>query len=197
MQPASRLLSEVKITSFSSLTDAVTTLHRKYSIPHIVVTSVRFEVESATLSVVGSTVSANGSPRLFKVDVPAIDCFFSGTGDMFAALTVVRLREAVTEAKLSETTSWVSPDEVEAVSLPLAKATENVLASMQAVLEKTKAARDEVLRQSEGSITDPEDADSEKKRYLIKTKAAEVKLVRNMQDLREPKVQYQAQPLDL
>jgi pyridoxal/pyridoxine/pyridoxamine kinase len=30
-----------------------------------------------------------------RVDVPALDCFFSGTGDMFAALTVARLSEAV------------------------------------------------------------------------------------------------------
>ena len=149
------------------------------------------------LSVVGSTVRADRSPRLFQIDVPAIDCFFSGTGDMFAALTVARLREAVTDAKLGSTSSWLSPDEVGATDLPLAKAAEKVLASMHTVLEKTKKSVDEAVTAGESSTGQSDnEEDSAKKMHLLQTKAAEVRLVRNLQDLREPKVEYHAQELD-
>jgi len=134
------------------------------------------------------------SPRLFKIDVPTIDCFFSGTGDMFAALTVVRLREAATGRNLVSTKSWVSPDDVEAVDLPLAKAAEKVLGSIQAVLEKTKKARDDVLKGMSGPMRDMQ-KDSEKRLHLRKTKAAEVMIVRNQDDLRDPPVLYRAEPL--
>lgn len=134
------------------------------------------------------------SPRLFKIDVPAIDCFFSGTGDMFAALTVVRLREATTGNNLASKKSWVSPDDVEAVDLPLAKAAEKVLGSIQAVLEKTKKARDEVLEGMSGPMKDMQ-KDSEKRSHLRKTKAAEVMIVRNQDDLRDPQVLYRAESL--
>ena len=107
---------------------------------------------------------------------------------MFAALTVVRLREAVTHAGLGNVKSWRSPDEVRAVDLPLAKAAEKVLASMHAVLVKTKKARDEALEGMEG--------ESEKVMHLRKTKAAEVRLVRNLDDLRDPEVEFRAQGLE-
>ncbi|OJD12327.1 pyridoxal kinase [Emergomyces pasteurianus Ep9510] len=114
------LLSGIKITTLSSLADAITCLHRTYNVPHIIVTSVQLPSISSssssanalftaagsnstspdsthrdTLTIIGSTARSDGSPRLFKVEVPRLDCFFSGTGDMFAALTVARLREAV------------------------------------------------------------------------------------------------------
>lgn len=143
----------------------------------------------------GSSARADGSPRLFRIDVPAIDCFFSGTGDMFAALTVVRLREAVTDAGLGSVTSWQSLDDVDAVELPLAKAAEKVLASMHAVLQATKQARDEAVERAGRSSGQSEG--NEKDLHLLQTKAAEVRLVRNMPDLRRPRVQYRAKPLDV
>ena len=191
-----RLLSETKITSLDTLTEAITILHKKHRIPHIIVTSVSFEDSSTTISVVGSTIRSDSTPRLFKIDVPAIDCFFSGTGDMFAALVVVRLREAVDAANLSSTQSWISPDDVEATDLPLAKATEMVLASMHAVLEKTKTARDNALELMSGPLLEKE-KDSEKRMHLRRTKAAEVRVVRNVGDLREPKVRFRAEALEI
>ena len=109
---------------------------------------------------------------------------------MFAALTIVRLREAVTEANLSTKTSWLSPDDVDALDLPLAQAVEKVLASMHTVLEKTKFARDEALKGMEALLE--MEGESEKRVHLRKTKAAEVRLVRNLKDLREPRIIFKA-----
>lgn len=183
------LLSDTKIASFSSLSAAIATLHQTHRIPHIIITSVSFSSLSPTISIVGSTARADLSPRLFKIDFPSIDCFFSGTGDMFAALIIVRFRQAATASGLGSTRSWLSPDEVEATQLPLAKAAEHVVASMHSVLQKTKVARDDAL---EGI---PElDRASENLR-LRRMKAAEVRIVRNLADLRESKVEWRAEGL--
>lgn len=148
------------------------------------------------MSIIGSTSRSDFSPRLFKIDVPAIDCFFSGTGDMFAALTVVRLREAATEANLNNTKSWVSPDDVKAVDLPLAKAAKKVLGSMHTILSKTKDARDRELKGMGGPLGAMEmEKDSEKRLGLRRTKAAEVKVVRCLGDLRHPTVDWKLEAL--
>lgn len=114
---------------------------------------------------------------------------------MFAALTVARLREAVDAAgpDLRNTASWVSPDDVVPSNLPLAQATIKVLSSMHSILERTMEARDAELAAASsqnGGLT-PEE--QEKQDYLRRTKAAEVRLVRNARFLRDPLVQFAVQ----
>ena len=117
---------------------------------------------------------------------------------MFAALIVVRLREAITNSGLNTTSAWISPDEVEILDLPLAKAAQNVLASMQTVLEKTKVARDKALEDMGGPLgTLEKEKDSEKRIHLRKMKASEVRLVRNLEDLKNPTVKYRAEALEI
>ena len=112
---------------------------------------------------------------------------------MFAALTVARLREAVFAAELQHTASWKSPDDVPAPELPLAKATEKVLASMQAVLAKTAAYCDEEMRlfdaeeAREGRATGKEAGERAMQRHLRLTRASEVRVARNIADLVSPK----------
>lgn len=220
-----RILSGIKIFSLRNLTEAITEIHRIYSVPHVVVTSAQLSNLShsaatpstppSVLTVIGSTIRSDGSPRLFRIDVPALDCFFNGTGDMFAALTVARLREAVFAADptLRHTKSWISPDDIVPTSLPLARATEKVLASMHSVLEKTMEARDLELRAgnitagadgtattatagdtaSDGSHEHSASEDAQKREHLWRTKAAEVRLVRNVKLLRNPVVESMVQ----
>jgi len=191
----SRLLSEVKIEDMASLGRAIQVMHERYGIPHIVITSVSLrhpDHPDASLSVVGSTMTSDRRARAFKIVFPAIDCYFSGTGDMFAALTVVRMREAVWNTPgLSATESWRSDDTVSALDLPLAKAVEKVLASMHEVLTKTCEAMDASLRKrlSEPQVNGGVD---DKKMKLLKSKAAELKLVRHVDSIRSPKVQFHA-----
>lgn len=188
-----RTLSGVKITDIDSLKQAITTLHETYRIPHIMITSIPSLTgpgAEPSLSVVGSTMTSTGTPRIFGIKVPRLDCFFSGTGDMFAALMLVRLREAVHNIEgLSETDAWVSPDEVEAVDLPLACAAEKVLASMQGVLTRTKAKGDVEMEKFTAKGVEVD----EKELRLIKSKAYEVRMVRNLDCLMNPEIIYKAE----
>lgn len=262
-----RLLSSIKITSLPTLLSAISSLHKTYRIPHIIVTSVRFDSDSnnsddaahhhppppppppTTFSLVGSTADSNLRPRPFKIDFPAIDCDFVGTGDMFSALMLVRLREAVfapsssssssaegTEAvkqgtaateegtkgtetaaatkaeqegssdghspehsktDISKTKGWISPDSLPSpTSLPLAQAAEKALGSIQSILLKTKIAHDEALKELGSALMDQESS-SEKRMHLRKTKAAEVRVVRNVGEVKTPGVKYRAVALEI
>jgi len=208
------LLSGVKIQNLTDVAKAVRALHKAFGVPHVVVTSVTVGAateekekgkgegnaaqRSAILTVVGSSQRTDGSARLFTVEVPQLECFFSGTGDMFAGLMVARLREACTHKGLLDRAAWMPGDEVEAVDLPLATATVKVLSSMQMVLEKTIQARDEEMKNFDrrgprGGGGEGEGTESEsKRRYLAETKATEVRVVRNQKDLAEPEDRYKA-----
>jgi pyridoxine kinase len=190
-----RTLSGVKIVDMETLKQAITTLHEQYRIPHIMITSISLPTPGAepSLSVVGSTFKSAATPRIFGVKIPAIDCFFSGTGDMFAALMLVRFREAVHNVEgLMSKDSWVSDDDVAATELPLARATEKVLASMNEVLTKTKERRDQELEAFNSRIKGRGE-DSEKRLKLAASKAAEVRLVRHLQSLKHPEVKFRAE----
>ena len=124
---------------------------------------------------------------------------------MFAALMAVRLRQACLEAGVTDRKSWVSDDAVSATELPLAKATEKVLASMQMVLEKTLQARDAELAalvqggksMSSSSGVEVGDDGQARRRYLAETKAAEVRVVRNVRALGCPEERYKALELQV
>ncbi|KAH8891038.1 Ribokinase-like protein [Thozetella sp. PMI_491] len=196
------LLSDVKIEDMASLTHAIQVLHERYNIPHIVLTSVSLshpDHPSTSLCVIGSTMTSDRKARLFKIVFPAIDAYFSGTGDMFAALMVVRMREAVWNAPgeaLRQATSWVSDDDVDALDLPLASAAEKVLASMHEVLAKTcESMNAEVAKVKAEMAAGLEEEEGKKKLHLLQSKAAELKLVRHLDSMRHPKVEFRAQKM--
>jgi pyridoxine kinase len=205
------LLSGVEISDLKSMHAAIETLHAQYKIPHILITSIRLPTSAsatpssleqdlsgaATLSVVGSSCTAGHKPRIFSITVPALPIFFSGTGDMFAALMVSRLQQEAASAGLLKNASWQSPDGVEAEELPLAKAAEKVLASMHVVLKDTAVRYERVaedLRREEeegvkeGGGDGRTEEERETARHLRLTKAAEVRVVKNAEALREPPV---------
>jgi pyridoxine kinase len=150
------------------------------------------EVEN--LTIIGSTATADYKPRLFRIDTPQLPLFFSGTGDMFAALTIPRLIEAVQATpELSSKPSWRSPDDVPADELPLAKAVQKVLASMQAVLAKTTEICHEKMEAYDARVEkegrgEGDEADDErtKRRHLALMNASEVKVVRYVKELLDP-----------
>jgi pyridoxine kinase len=183
----------------ASLGSAIQAIHERYGIPHIVITSVSLshpDHPASSLSVVGSTMTSDRRARPFKIVFPSIDCYFSGTGDMFAALMVVRMREAVGAIPgLQDRQSWVSDDGVEATELPIAKAAEKVLASMNEVLEKTGAAMTAEMgrvRADMDADREIEEEEKERRLHLLQSRASELRLVRNLESLRNPVVQFRA-----
>jgi len=251
------LLSDVKITDSASLSQAIHVLHERYKIPHIVITSVSLPLgggsgntsttpsissrphspvqsvapTTKTMSVVGSSMTSDLRPRLFKIHFPVFDGYFSGTGDMFAALMVTRMREAVYQADsaapasapqhsgqqpasasasatsnptasssgtapmlLRDTPSWLSPDSVPVLDLPLAKAAEKVLASMHEVLARTCASMVVEVERAVAARGGPDKVDSETV-HLLRSKAAELRLSRNLECLRDPKIEYRAEKM--
>lgn len=200
----------------SSIHRAIQVMHERYAIPHIVITSVSLphpDHPVSSLSVVGSTMTSDRRARAFKIVFPAIDCYFSGTGDMFAALMVVRMREAVHNGGntngLMEKEAWLSDDSVDALDLPLARAAEKVLASMHEVLTKTAESMDSTIKKAQAGVAAAErekekekekDAvvdgvgrgDEERKMHLLRSKAAELRLVRHLDSLRFPQVEFRA-----
>ncbi|KAK3648816.1 putative pyridoxal kinase [Elasticomyces elasticus] len=215
------LLSEIKIHDLASMKQAIAKLHHTHRVPHVLITSIRLPpsesstptqaeedlATTAKLSVIGSTATSDMKPRLFRITVPALAVFFSGTGDMFASLMVARLRQAAEEADLLDKASWRSPDDVTASDLPLAKAAEMVLASMHATLKDTaahyEAAGKELQKKQQSELNEGKgDEASEEKgtqRHLALTRAAEVRVVRNVQALVSPPdlEDFKAQALDV
>ncbi|KAF1736679.1 putative pyridoxal kinase [Beauveria bassiana] len=193
------LLSEVKITDMDSLAAAIQALHEKHHVPHVIITSVNIsspDIPADHLCVVGSTMTSTGRARLFKTVFPSIDCYFCGTGDMFGALVTVRMREAVAAtsgAGVTARPSWVSDDSVAAVDLPLARATEKVLASMHEVLTHTKDAMPGVVDRTLAAMTEDERR-GDKQKMLAGKKAAELQLVRNLDCLRRPQKKIEVRP---
>ncbi|CAN9363207.1 unnamed protein product [Alternaria alternata] len=150
------------------------------------------------LTIIGSTATSDYKPRLFRIDTPQLPLFFSGTGDMFAALTIPRLIEAVHAASTPEfnlhaKSSWRSPDHVSAEELPLAKACQKVLASMQAILTRTTSVCQEKMaaydaRAAKEGRGEGDEADEEisKKRHLALMNASEVTVPRYVKEMLDP-----------
>ncbi|KAH6638463.1 Ribokinase-like protein [Boeremia exigua] len=194
-------LAGTPITDLASLARAIHILHATYRVPHIIITSLRLTPSGTipttpeateTLTIVGSTATSSHEPRLFRISTPALPYFFSGTGDMFAALTVARLRAAVAQAPaahdLQRTPSWRSPDEVGATELPLAQAAQWVCASMGAVLGRVAdgvggkmAAFDERVGKGGGGGA------REEERHWRLMDACEVVVPRYVRELVEPR----------
>ena len=214
------LLSEVQIRDLATMKQAITKLHQVHNVPHVLITSIRLpptavstpttktddSLTAAKLSVIGSSADSDSKPRLFRITVPALPVFFSGTGDMFAATLVARLRQAARKAGILDRPSWRSDDGVSGVDLPLARAAEMVLASMHAILRDTAQHYDraaQTLNEAKGPA--PEDGtkaskeDQETQRHLRLTRAAEVRVVRNAKALLEPPDlgSFKAQPVIL
>ncbi|GAO14380.1 hypothetical protein UVI_02055060 [Ustilaginoidea virens] len=189
------LLSDLKIVGMASLKAAIQALHEKYRVPHVVITSVNFSPSGqppSHLSVVGSSMTSAGNSRLFQITFPSIDCYFCGTGDMFGALITARMREAVGRVPgLVDRASWLSDDSVAPTELPLARATEKVLASMHEVLTKTRDDMQAVMDRTRASLAE-EDRASGKGEQQIKSKASELRLVQNLPSLQDPRVQFRA-----
>jgi len=110
------------------------------------------------------------------------------------------MREVVHETPgLRDRPSWLSVDEVPAVDLPLARAAEKVLASMHEVLSRTRENMVREVGKAGAVMGDGEsvgfEGDPDKRLLLTRSKAAELRLVRHLNCLREPEMKFRAQKM--
>ncbi|KAL9090112.1 MAG: hypothetical protein Q9159_002177 [Coniocarpon cinnabarinum] len=194
------VLTEMSVTDLRSCVTAMESLHQRHGVRNVVVTSLRLGRQDLTsaplfadlrhdeiLGVVGSTSTSDGSSRPFLLTITLLPVSFRGTGDMFAALMAVRLREAaLSRGLVGNGASWSPGNDITATELPLAKATEKVLASIYAVLAKTAKRRDTELVVPSKVSSDEEN--EEKAQHLRTTKASEVRVVQHVEELRNPPI---------
>jgi pyridoxine kinase len=134
------LLSDYKISNIDDISVCLGILHQRYKVPHIVLSSLRLSSHENVILCCGSTCTEDLKPRPFIIEAPIIDGPFVGTGDLFASLLL---------AQLHPFHSNLRPESCLATELPLAKALEVVIASMQGVLNNTRIAMEREIERDE------------------------------------------------
>ncbi|KAJ6258659.1 hypothetical protein Dda_6707 [Drechslerella dactyloides] len=181
-------LTDIKLTSLADVAAALKKFHNDFKTPHIIISSIQSLVSDDEFVCVGSSMNTDGTPRAFTITVPMLRGPFVGTGDMFASLMVSHFRHAAADAGLLDKPSWMSPDTVKATDLPLARAAEIVLSSMDRVLKKTGEARDRQIKFLDENDTSKE-ADMKRVRYM---RAAELRLIHCVEEIRRPCLRFTA-----
>jgi len=175
-------LVDVKISKLDDILPCLEALHQRYRIRNVVISSIRLESHPDVILCCGSTSTSDFKPRPVIIEAPIIEGAFVGTGDLFAALLLARLHPFIRD---------LAPDDsVRGTDLVLARVLEEVIASMQGVLHKTRKAMD---RQQ---LVDGDISGLSEKEKLVKTmRAAELRLVGSQDALLHPVVEFRAEPL--
>jgi len=168
-------LSDSKLDTIDSITPCLERLHQIYKVKNIVISSLRLASHPGVILCCGSTATTDFKARAFMLQAPVIDGPFVGTGDLFAALLLARLHPFAGEL--------VPDNSISPTQLPLAKALEYVIASMQGVLLNTKAEMDKQL-EIDGDISSL----TTKEKAVRLMRACELRLVRSLKELVSPKV---------
>ncbi|KAK6337953.1 putative pyridoxal kinase [Orbilia brochopaga] len=181
-------LTNIKLVSLADVFAALTQLHSIFKTPHIIISSIQSLLNKDEFVLAGSSMATDGTPRAFTITAPMLQGPFVGTGDMFASLMVSRFRHAAADAGLLDKPSWMSPDTVKATDLPLARAAEMVLSSMDRVLKKTGEARDRKVKSLDES-DEGVDTTIKRVRYM---RAAELRLIHCIDEIQQPTVRFTA-----
>ncbi|KAG5439892.1 hypothetical protein PCANB_000174 [Pneumocystis canis] len=165
------LLSDQKITSFETLLTCIETLHKKYALKHIVITSVQFNDDKENLHIIASSCRSDYTPRIIKITVPFCDYVFVGTGDLFSALIL---------ARFGDNMKSLPSDEILAISIPLKNALEIAVSSVQAVIQNTiKSIQETGVNQKNQS-------------KIEITKSNELRIIQSQDELKHPTIKYKA-----
>jgi len=81
-----RLLAEMKITSEKEAIDAMDKLHEKGPRAVVITSSELYGIPDELVLLASERRSNSGTPHRFRIRIPAIPGYFTGTGDLFAAV---------------------------------------------------------------------------------------------------------------
>lgn len=201
-----QLLAGEEITSLESLQAVQEKLHKEYHVPHVIITSLALPPEDLArlgasdtmpdgreaMVLVGSTWD-QGLHSWF-LQFPCLGEYFSGVGDLFAALVLARfstelddLPEPARAAHALEPTK--SDNEC---TLPIARAVMLAVASLQHVLERTRAT---MIEQGARLHLDPfrpvSQLDAEERVKVMRLR--ELRIVQSATEIVHPHVLYRPQ----
>jgi pyridoxine kinase len=126
------LLTGVLITDFKSARAALEIFYEKYNVDNIVISSIPSIVEGRLITIGATSGSA------FYFEYPKIRGYFTGTGDLFAALLLNKFHKFSVGGGPEANGGNTAPTNV--TKIPLALGLQEVLAVMQSVLNYTAAA---------------------------------------------------------
>ena len=148
-----QVLAGQDITSLASLHQVLDTLHMTYGVPHVVITSLVLPADDMEKLSMKSTmpdgrpamllVGSSRQERPWYLTFPSQGEYFSGVGDLFAALVLARFAEHASELPEPARASFeacVSRDASNIKLSPIARAVTLAVASLQLVLDGTRAA---------------------------------------------------------
>ncbi|KAF9085567.1 putative pyridoxal kinase [Mortierella sp. AD031] len=217
------ILADRKITDVKSCMEVIEILHDA-GVENVVITSVSLspnditahhihhagqngvatngttveEAEGSMYCVCSSRCSKDEHPRMFAIGFPTYDGYFTGTGDLFSALLVARLDEAILQAKEEESeATGPNPEEQEKSTpltnghhanghrehkgtmekTPLLRACIKVVATMRAVVLRTYQAQKGTIGQS---------LDRTQASSAAVVKRCELQLIQSKRDIEQP-----------
>lgn len=208
-------LTGIDITDLVSLKKVIWTFHKVHKVPHVIITSV--ELPDADLASIGAHrnlpdgrpamlqvgsscdihLNANGDREepsiapeeldIWSIQFPEVQGYFSGVGDMFAALTLGRFRSegepSANGAKQSNGMRSTSP------LTPIAKASELAIASLQGILANTCQVIEKLEKdqpESTGGKTD------EAQERVDRMRRRELRVVQSKKEIESPTIVYHA-----
>ncbi|TKY85786.1 hypothetical protein EX895_005326 [Sporisorium graminicola] len=207
-------LTGVDIVDLASLKQVILTLHKKHKVPHVIITSI--ELPDADLAAIGAhrnlsdgrqamlqvgssceiTVDAGGERQepsvsvedleIWSIQFPEVQGYFSGVGDMFAALTLGRFHP---ESPTSSTTAGQGDGMANKPLTPIAKASELAIASLQGILANTCSVIDQLEKELAPAADGKVDEAQER---VDRMRRRELRVVQSKREIESPTIVYRA-----
>lgn len=202
-------LTGVEIKDLESLKEVICMLHKKHKVPHVIITSV--ELPDADLSAIGAQrtlpdgrqamlqvgssyeieLDARGKRKepeldeewleIWSIQFPEVQGYFSGVGDMFAALTLGRFHPEQGARRSNG---------VEKELTPIAKASEMAIASLQGILSNTTKVIDELEQGLQGKQGGGGGDEAQEK--VDRMRRRELRVVQSKKEIESPTIVYRA-----
>ncbi|CDS00168.1 related to pyridoxal kinase [Sporisorium scitamineum] len=206
-------LAGIEITDLASLKHIILTLHKKHKVPHVIITSI--ELPDADLAAIGAHRNlADGRPamlqigsscdiqvdaggerqepsvavedlEIWSIQFPEVQGYFSGVGDMFAALTLGRFRPETDSAGQSNGTG-------EKPLTPIAKASELAIASLQGILSNTCQVIDQLEKDLAPATQGADGKVDEAQERVDRMRRRELRVVQSKSEIESPTIVYRA-----
>lgn len=200
-------LTGVEISNLASLKKVIWTLHTQHKVQHVIITSV--ELPRQDLAAIGAqsllqdntvpmmlqvgssyTVGNDEQSRLsmsehdlqiWMIEFPEVQGYFSGVGDMFAALTLGRFQPSLSAAPSNGTSGTIPLS-------PIARASELAIASLQGILKNTC----KVIDQLDTSLAAPPTFKDEAQQRVDTMRKRELRVIQSRGDIENPVIQHHA-----